>query len=291
MKQIIYFLIWIYKKAFHDLIRHDGIEHAGYISFLLMLSIFPFFIFCSVFINIILSNFISFIDNNIIIIIKNFLLKNQSSIFTLGLKQRIDEIINTPPQTFVGLALVSIVWTASSILEAFRTILNRAYRVRKPPHYIFRRALSIMQFIFIVALVVLFILITKLLPIISKFLVYPTNFLIKFNYLMDSLSPLAFLIHTTLVFLFLSYLYFILPNKKQKFFNTFIGTFHTMIGWWIMTKIFQYYIVVFPQINLIYGSIANIIIALLYFYICSILFIYGAELNYWFSIKILKNKI
>ncbi len=284
-------LILCYKNAFIDTVKHDGVEHAGYISFLCMLAIFPFFIFFTAIISGISAIYIeNNLNESLVGIFTSLLTHSHFAKFIIALQPRIIEITTSPPQSFLGLAIVSIVWSASSLLEGLRTILNRAYRVRNPPSYFFRRVMSIMQFILITCIMLVITFLIKFVPLISNYVMSLIEMLkiSQYEYIKNILNIVIIIdrnisefISFTIMFLFLSYIYYLIPNKKQRFIHTFIGTFNTMILWWLSTNAFQYYIVVFPQINLVYGSIAGIIIALLYFYICSVIFIYGAELNYW----------
>jgi membrane protein len=289
-------IIQCYKNALIDTINHDGVEHGGYIAFLCMLSIFPFFIFFAASIAIIGNLYLENIKGESILnIITSLLVESNFANLIEALKPRIIEITSTPPQPFLSLAIVSVIWTASSLLEGLRTILNRAYRVSKPPNYLLRRLLSIMQFILISFLVMVLIFIIKILPIISEGLLFFMEDFRKYSFITRGLNiiielkeSLNWLIVFGINFLLLSSIYYLIPNKKQKFIETFPGTFNTIIWWQISTNAFQDYLSIFKQINIVYGSIAGIIIALLYFYICSLVFIYGAELNYWFQKLVFK---
>ena len=286
-------ILLCYKRAFLDTVEQEGIEHAGYLSFLSMLAIFPFFIFLTATLSFI-GNFVLDSSEGVALLdfLQKLLLENS---FTRALTPRLFEITGTPPDSFLGLAFISILWTASSLLEGLRTILNKAYRVVNPPSYLWRRLLSIGQFLFISLVFLFLIFCLKFLPLASQALLkllvnrdYPVikEFLIWIMTFDSYLGTILILLAT---FLLLSYIYYLIPNKEQKFSHTFFGTFNTILCWWLMTKAFKYYLAIFPQINLVYGSIAGIIIALLYFYICSIVFIYGAELNYWFSLLLVKK--
>ena len=72
-----------------------------------------------------------------------------------GLEPRLGEIASGPPQGLLTIAILGAIWTASSAVEGLRTILNRAYRVKTPPAYIWRRLLSVAQFLFITGILVL----------------------------------------------------------------------------------------------------------------------------------------
>src|SRR5690606_38318432 len=82
-----------------------------------------------------------------------------------SIRSRIKELRVTPPQELLTLAIVGSVWTSSSFVECLRTILNRVYEITSPPNYLFRRLLSIIQFIFISTMICLAILLLIIIPI------------------------------------------------------------------------------------------------------------------------------
>jgi membrane protein len=79
-----------------------------------------------------------------------------------------------------------------------------------------------------------------------------------------------------------SILYYALPNVKQKFSQTLPGSILAVILWITLVNFFSLYLENFNQMNFVYGSIAGIIVSLMFFYLISLVFIFGAEFNYNF---------
>lgn len=263
-------------QSIYDMVMHDGIEHAGYLSFLLMLTIFPFLVF--------FVAVVGFIGNESLgTFLVDLILHSSWAQFIDALKPRIVEITSNPPQSLLTIAIISAIWTASSIFEALRTILNRANRVSNTPAYILRRLVSIIEFIAAISVTICFLLVLIILPYISDFIINLLH-IDKNSLLAHVIDPETGISHSVLfasfTFFIVSYTYHALPNCKRQFRYAIPGTMIALIGWYIASIGFKYYLSNFPQVNLIYGSIAGIIISLLYFYICSIIFIVGAEFNY-----------
>ena len=150
-------------------IKHDGIEHAGYMSFMILLSIFPFIVFLLA-----LSSVIGISDVGI-----NFILMVVGSLpdnITNLLKKGINEIAKNPPQSIMNIAIVGTIWTSSSFVEGLRTILNRIYEIKSPPPYLFRRLLSTLQ-LFLITIVIFFIM--YMFIVMHKFT--KLHYLINFN--------------------------------------------------------------------------------------------------------------
>jgi membrane protein len=269
-------------QALVDTINHDGIEHAGYLAFLAILSLFPFLVFF-----VAIAGFLGQTDVGlklIHIILANHLIPSN---IMPGLEPRINEIASGPPQGILTLSIIGAIWTASSAVDGLRTILNRAYRVSTPPAYIFRRLMSIAEFIIITAILIL----VTFLLIIAPNILDNLKHLLRLEklqvvmesmgfYINNSWDYLRYIISTIILFLLVAVSYILLPNTKQSWRSVAPGAAVVIIAWFFAGSLFSMYLSDFPQVNIIYGSLGGIIAALLFFYITAMIYIYGAELNY-----------
>lgn len=261
-------------------VHHDGIEHAGYLAFLGMLSFFPFLVFLIAIAGVIgeLQIGIEFVNNTVSLLPEDFI---------AALKPRINEIVSGPPQGLLTIAILGAIWTASSAVEGLRTILNRAYHVQTPPAYIWRRLLSILQFFGLTAAAILATLSLILAPVILE------NFerLSEVQQILDPFwTYIRYGLSGLLVFLSVATSYYILPNIRQSWRAVAPGALIVLVLWMAAAALFSEYLQNFEQVNLIYGSLGGIIAALLFFYIIGIIYIFGAEFNYFFE-RAMGNKI
>lgn len=256
--------------AICDAINHDGIEHAGYLSFLLMMSIFPSLVLFVYVVGLFDSSY------GLSEMMLDFILNSSWAVFIDALKPRIVEITSAPPHGIVSIVLISAIWTSSSIFEGLRTILNRSYRVNTPPTYLFRRFVSLVEFMAVLVLVVLTMLLFVVLPGFVK--------LLALSGLTKMINPqmemIRYVFLIVVFFSIISMIYYFLPNRRQKLVYTFPGTALVLGFSYLFSYLFKIYLHTVPSINIIYGSIAGVIIALLYFYFCSLIFIIGGEFNY-----------
>lgn len=261
----------IITRAIKDSIKHDGVEHAGYLSFLAILSFFPSLIF--------LMTALSFFDGLSTHFLEKILVHLPKEM-SVGLKPRIDEILSGPSNKYLTIAFIGIIWTASSAVEGLRTILNKAYHIGSPPPYLWRRFLSIIEFFVIIFLIiastVILVVIPNILQLLPTKMLKAINIDFDFFYLRQIATGFILTISATL-------LYYVVPSAKQSLKKTLPGAISTTFLWFFTTKLFAYYLNYFGQINLIYGSISNIIVSLMYFYFVSFIFILGAEFNYHFA--------
>ncbi len=251
---------------------HDGIEHAGYLAFLGLLALFPFLVFLVSVIGVMGQGATGaeFITT---------LLQTFPADITAALKPRIIEIISGPPQGLLTVSILGAIWTASSALEGIRTVLNRAYRVTTPPAYWLRRLLSIAQLMIFTSIMIIGMLLVITIPLILHFI---ENF-VGIQTPMQADEKLGnLLLYITIISLFfaVSYIYYVLPNIKQRIISVMPGAALVVLLWIGAAYLFTKYLSNFNQVNLIYGSLGGFIAALLFFYICNIIFIFGAEFNH-----------
>lgn len=273
MKYILYCL-W---KAIVKTIDHDGVEHAGYMSFMVILSIFPFFVFLLA-----LTSFFGELELGGHFI--EIVLQNIPSEAIQSFSDRFYELKNSPPQSLLTLAIAGTIWTASSFVECIRTILNRVYEITSPPNYIFRRLLSIVQFLLISLVIMVAMLILVLFPIILSKIPEVTTLV---NGYYEQYVEIFNITRFSLVFLSLfftaSSLYYLLPNAKITFIEVIPGALLTVILWVASGYLLSKYIGFYNQLTLVYGSLGSIIVTLIFFYIINMIFIYGAEFNFLLS--------
>lgn len=261
-------------KAIVKTIDHDGVEHAGYMSFMVILSIFPFFVFLLA-----LTSFFGDLELGGRFI--EIVLDNIPSEAVDSFRDHIYELRNSPPQSLLTLAVAGTIWTASSFVECTRTILNRVYEIKSPPNYIFRRLLSIMQFLLISMAIMMAMLLFVLFPIALAKLPEIADLINGyFDEYAEFFSTTRYILLFLSLFFTASLLYYLLPNVKITFIEVAPGALLTVILWVASGYLLSKYIRFYNQLTLVYGSLGSIIVTLIFFYIINIVFIYGAEFNF-----------
>ena len=263
----------IIKLSIIDAIRKDGIEHAGYLAFLSVLSLFPFLIF-------IVSIAANFGSTQAGLDLVRSGLESLPGNIANSLEPRIAEIITGPPQGLLTVALIGIIWTASSTVEGMRTILNRAYQIETPPAYIWRRLLSVLQFFLIAVVILLTCVFFIIVPALLKKLEASFGIIFDFNY---DVFYLRYIFIAAILITTIAAIYHVIPNIHQTWDNTFPGAIICVISWAIILKLFYLYLEKFKQFTLIYGGLGGIIGALIFFYLINLGIIIGAEFNYNFK--------
>jgi len=89
-------------------------------------------------------------------------------------------------------------------------------------------------------------------------------------------GPVTWLI----MFMFIKIIYTLAPDRKMPSKNTTTGALFTTFTWAIVTEIFSYYINNYAAYDVFYGSLANIVILMMWFFFLAYIFVIGMALNY-----------
>lgn len=259
-------------RAVATTIAHDGVEHAGYLAFLGLLAMFPFLVFMVAVIGVIGQGVAgaTFITS---------LLQALPADITAALEPRIVEIVSGPPQGLLTVSILGAIWTASSAVEGLRTILNRAYHVHTPPAYLLRRSLSILQLLVFTFVMIVGMVLVVAIPLALHHIENWLGLSVISEY-RAQWSHIIFGSSLAVLFIAVACVYYTIPNIRQRLISVVPGAGIVVAAWLGAAQLFTLYLSNFNQVNLIYGSLGGIIAALVFFYICNVIFIFGAEFNY-----------
>jgi membrane protein len=191
------------------------------------------------------------------------------------LGENIDHIIRA--RAPVGsAALISLIWSASSVFYTLTHTLNGIWHVKQSRAAWKRRGLAIL---FVLA----FVGPTLLLISLAGSVLASLRF-----WLPDLILPFAGWISMTLtilldIILFMA-VYMMLPHGTSTWREIFPGAFGAGLLWELAKKIFLAFVATYISIsNLVYGTVAAIIAFLFWAYISSLIFLFGAYLSvsYW----------
>jgi membrane protein len=259
-------------KSFDNLVDNDGIELAGYLTFLNLLALFPFMVLI-----VATAGFFGSGESGTRFI--EFMVTHMPKEAVGSIRQRVDEIMSGPPQALLTISILGAIWTSSSAVEGMRTVLNRAYQVSNPPTYVWRRMMSILQLILFTLIIIVVMSMIILTPLIIAHIEQLLRRPISPEFT-DLWNNYFFYFGGLLMFAVVSSLYYLLPNIKQRLLSVLPGAALVVLLWTGGASLFTLYISSVDQVNIIYGSLGGFIATLLFFFIMNIIFIYGAEFNF-----------
>jgi membrane protein len=179
------------------------------------------------------------------------------------------------------LAIIVLLWTATSLFDALRSVLHRIYHLKRTRNFLVSLAHDLL---FITLIFALFIASNLSIWVFSLAENLAQRFppLAAFNLARFSESlPTAIVVLLTAVMFYLVYRY--IPDTKPPKVAGLISTITTTILWVVSGKLFAFYLSGFSAIGKIYGPYAFILVLLIWIYYSSIIFIIGGIVGqaYW----------
>jgi membrane protein len=189
-------------------------------------------------------------------------------------------------KTIGFLAVVVLLWTATSLFDALRSVLHRIYHIKKSRNFFVSLAHDLL---FITLIFALFIASNLSIWVFSLAENLAQRFppLAAFNLARFSESlPTAIVVLLTAVMFYLVYRY--IPDTKPPKVAGLISTITTTILWVVSGKLFAFYLSGFSAIGKIYGPYAFILVLLIWIYYSSIIFVVGGIVGqaYWERYKL-----
>lgn len=174
--------------------------------------------------------------------------------------------------------IITSFFMASNGAVSIINISNFLYKVERT-NYLNKRIKSLFLTLLIIALFGFILLIPAFGSIIIGFakntaFVKPIYDEIMFVYNIIQI-PLSLLF----IYMAIKVIYTVSPSIKIKSKETTYGALFTTILWVLLSQIYSYYVTHFNNYNILYGSIANLIILLIWIYLLSYILVIGIAIN------------
>ena len=271
---------WFSKKYSDDCIS----AHSAQVSFFVVISLFPFVLF--------LLTLIQYTP-----LTKDMLIQSVDKVFPSAMYSTmnswINEIYSMSSKTLLSITILSALWAGSKGFLGLITGIQRIYGIKETRNYVKIRLLAIVYTISF----------SLILAITLLVLVYGNKI---FLFLSDSLpfvndlAILVFAFRATLglaiFFWFFVLLYKIFPNKKVRMRDQMPGAFFASVLWITFSFLYSFYIDNFANMSSLYGSLAYIVLFMLWLFFCMNFVFIGAEINIFYKDvrpqlnKVLKEK-
>ncbi len=176
----------------------------------------------------------------------------------------------------VSVSAVSVLWSASRGIYGLLMGLNAIYGVREDRGYIYTRTISVLYtFLFLLVLVL-----TLVLNVFGESLLEmcPPAEGALWEFLAE-IVDLRFILLILLQTGLFTAMFMALPNRKNKFSDSFPGAVLASAGWLLFSNLFSVYVEYFSGYASIYGSVYAVALSMLWLYFCLCLLFCGGALN------------
>ena len=155
---------------------------------------------------------------------------------------------------------------------------NEIYKVE--PNNIVSRRLKAITMTFVLVGIFLFLMVVPIFGTnIFNILKELTGDSVIIRIIREMLVILKYPLVLIVLFINIKLMYVIAPDKEIPGRTTTKGALFTTIGWVLATEIFAFYIEKFARYDIFYGSVANILILLLWIYLLSYIYVLGMVIN------------
>ncbi len=179
-------------------------------------------------------------------------------------------------QSLLSIGLVASLWGASMAVGALITTINRAYNIRPRRNMVVQKLYAIMLTLILSGMWLMSMTIVLVGPGLTQEMFEFLGIASETNTFWTSIRlPMAFLLNL----LALSILYYIAPEAKQKFRWILPGAFTSTILWMLASSAFRIFLRNFGTYNKTYGSLAAVVILLVWLWMSGFIFLLGAEIN------------
>jgi membrane protein len=256
-------------RGFEGFYHSDNLTYAASIAYYALLSLFPVFLLALA----LLGRATADAHDRQAVV--EFVLQYFPSQFDFITRQL--NTLGRNAATFGVAGMIALVWGALGVFGAISTAMNYAWGVEKQRSYWKHKLLS-----FVMLLIAGLILLVALLLVSASQVVGSSWFagvLTRFPGL-GVLRSLAVRNATTLLFIaVVGFVYYFVPNAKVRFRDVWIGAIVTGLLWRGALFGFSWYVRDMSRYNHIHGSIAAVIVFLVWVYISAVLLLFGVEIT------------
>ncbi len=262
--------IWEVVKRIAVGVYNDGFIHAGNLAYLSLLALFPFLILAAAIAHLLgqgqdaqltVANILSRLPRNV----------------AGTLREPIQEVLDARTGMLLWLGAIVGLWTATSFVETIRDILRRAYGVKfSAPFWEYRLGSILLILAAVLLLMLAFavsVALTSLQHLVEHWFPFTQSLTTTLG--LYSIVPAA-----TLFLTFYALFYALTPERYRKHgCRKWPGALLTT-GWWIATvQLLPIALSSFGGYSLTYGSLAGVMITLIFFFVVGVGVVIGAELN------------
>ena len=256
--------LWTVIRRFAE---HDGPVFTGYIAYSLMLSVFPFLIFAMA-----VTGFV--VGQQAVEMAVDALFEGVPEHVALTLKPVLFEVIGQRRGGILTVSALVAIWAASNGVEAIRLGLDRAYGVPRARHMALSRLIAVavviggfIVFTLLSALIVFAPLAFHLIEAWTAVDIPLEADIVRYAVGLAILTGSLWAMHR------------VLPSRRTGHLRLWPGVAASVVIWSLAATGLSIYLAYAPGYSVTYGTLAGVIVTLLFFYLTGLAIIFGAEVN------------
>jgi len=247
----------------------DGWAMASHVAISALMALFPFLIFATA-----LASFLgadAFAETAVHLVFDTW-----PDQIAEPIAREVDRVLTVQRGDILTLGVVAAAFFASNGIEALRVSLNRAYRVAETRSFLWLRLQSLF---FVLVATIGFMAISVLLiiaPIAARIAERRFDWIEPYT---GTITFWRYVIAGAVIILALIAVHLWLPAGRRRFADIVPGIIFTLAAWITGSNLFASYLEQFSTYAATYAGLASIMVAVVFLYINSVIFIMGGELN------------
>lgn len=263
------------RRILSDALGHfnadDGWAMASHVAISALMALFPFLIFATA-----LAGFVgaeAFADTAVHLVFDTW-----PDQIAAPIAREVSNVLTVQRGDFLTIGVVAAAFFATNGIEALRASLNRAYRVTENRSFLWLRLQGLL---FVVIATAGFLVISVLLIVVPLVAAIAERRLDWLAVLPDlgTISLWRYIIAAAVVVAGLVVVHLWLPAGRRRFIDILPGIGFTLAAWVAGSTAFARYLEQFSTYASTYAGLASIMIAVVFLYINSVIFIMGGEFN------------
>jgi len=254
-------------RGFVELINSNDLTHAASIAYYALLSLFPFLLMVISLLGAVTA------DDADRVAVLSFVFRYFPTQLDFVTGQ-LDALRSARLQLGVAGSL-ALIWGSLGVFGAVTSAVNEAWGVEKQRSFWKHRLVSFLMLVAAGGVMMIALILVSLIQMAQA--TWFGTMLASFAWL-TNLQTLAFRnLATLLLIVGLGLVFYFIPNAKIRFRDVWVGAVLTGVLWHLAFQGFAWYVRVNSGLRMIHGSVATVIVFLLWIYVSSIILMYGVE--------------
>ena len=254
-------------RALVGLVNSNDLTHAAAIAYYTLLSLFPFLLLVISLLGSITA------DEGDRFAVLTFVFRYFPTQFEFVTSQ-LDALRQTRLQTGIAGSL-ALIWASLGVFGAVTAAVNEAWGVEKQRSFLKHRMVSFLMLVAAGGVMILALLAVSAIEVAQAS--WFGVMLGRFTWLTALQTTLFEYSATVLLIVGIGLVFYFIPNAKTRFRDVWVGAVLTGILWRIAFAGFSWYIGASARFTMIHGSIAAVVVFLLWVYVSAVILMYGVE--------------
>lgn len=247
----------------------DGWAMASHVALSALMAVFPFLIFVAA-----LAGFIG--EADLASRVAALLFDTWPEDVAEPIADDVQRVLSQPHSGLLTISVAITIYLASNGVEAVRTALNRAYRVRETRSFFFLRAQSLLFVVVGAVASLVFAFLGVLGPLLFDWL---ARYIPEIAPFQTTFLFLRLIVTGLMLAVVLIAAHLWLPAGRPPAASLWPGIVITLTLWLIAAWIFGYYLQRFANYAAYYAGLASVVTAIFFMYLVALIMIFGAEFN------------